>query len=212
MVATVVAAAAQQMAQHQHVVQVMQPSAASQQTPSQQPQHPAHATVTGPPAPPSSSSTIPVSPVGLPHLATLLGVSAQAPTVFQKGASVSQAQVVAASNGSSSVSAALLSNMQNWKLDQLEAHVHMLRERNQAIPQPIAMLLADARRKEEKRTAKRVANRKSACTSRARKKALVEEMTRTNARLKRQALILALLPDLVINYHRRRDHILQCSG
>jgi len=198
MVATVVAAAAQQMAQHQHVVQVMQPSAASQQTPSQQPQHPAHATVTGPPAPPSSSSTIPVSPVGLPHLATLLGVSAQAPTVFQKGASVSQAQVVAASNGSSSVSAALLSNMQNWKLDQLEAHVHMLRERNQAIPQPIAMLLADARRKEEKRTAKRVANRKSACTSRARKKALVEEMTRTNARLKRQALILALLPDLVI--------------
>ena len=60
------------------------------------------------------------------------------------------------------------------------------------------MLLADARRKEEKKTAKRVANRKSACTSRARKKALVEEMTKTNARLKRQALILALLPDLVI--------------
>jgi len=59
-------------------------------------------------------------------------------------------------------------------------------------------LLADARRKEEKRTAKRVANRKSACTSRARKKALVEEMTRTNAKLKRQALILSLLPDLVV--------------
>ena len=73
-----------------------------------------------------------------------------------------------------------------------------LRDSNQPIPQPVAMLLADARRKEEKRTAKRVANRKSACTSRARKKALVEEMTRTNARLKRQALILALLPDLVI--------------
>jgi len=79
-----------------------------------------------------------------------------------------------------------------------EAHVQLLRDANQPIPQPVAMLLADARRKEEKRTAKRVANRKSACTSRARKKALVEEMTRTNARLKRQALILALLPDLVI--------------
>lgn len=60
------------------------------------------------------------------------------------------------------------------------------------------MLLADARRTEDKRNAKRVANRKSACTSRARKKALVEEMTKTNARLRRQALILALLPDLVI--------------
>ena len=74
----------------------------------------------------------------------------------------------------------------------------MLRETNQPIPQPVALMLADARRKEEKRTAKRVANRKSACTSRARKKALVEEMTKTNARLRRQALILSLLPDLVI--------------
>jgi len=192
-VATVVAAAAQQMAQHQHAVQVMQPSAASQQ-----PQHPAHATAICPPVPPVSSSSIPVPSVGMPHLATLLGVSPQAPTVYQKGASVAQAQVVPAANGSSGMAAAFLSNMQNWKLQQLEAHVQMLRKTNQAIPQPIAMLLADARRKEEKRKAKRVANRKSACTSRARKKALVEEMTRTNARLKRQALILALLPDLVI--------------
>lgn len=69
---------------------------------------------------------------------------------------------------------------------------------NQPVPQSVALLLADARRKAEKKTAKRVANRKSACTSRARKKALVEEMTRTNARLRRQALILSLLPDLVI--------------
>ena len=79
-----------------------------------------------------------------------------------------------------------------------EAHVHLLQKANQAVPQPLALLLADARRKEEKRNAKRVANRKSACTSRARKKALVEEMTRTNAKLKRQALILSLLPDLVV--------------
>jgi PAS domain S-box-containing protein len=60
------------------------------------------------------------------------------------------------------------------------------------------MLLAEAKKKEKKKNAKRVANRKSASTSRARKKALVEEMTKTNARLKRQALILSLLPDLVI--------------
>lgn len=92
----------------------------------------------------------------------------------------------------------LLAQMQNWKLDQLESHVNLLRDANQQVPQPISLLLAEARRREEKRTAKRVANRKSACTSRARKKALVEEMTRTNAKLRRQAMILALLPDLVI--------------
>lgn len=92
----------------------------------------------------------------------------------------------------------MLASMQNWKLEQLEAHVQLLRDAGQMIPQPVAVLLAEARRREEKRTAKRVANRKSACTSRARKKALVEEMTRTNARLRRQALILALLPDLVV--------------
>lgn len=91
-----------------------------------------------------------------------------------------------------------LENMRNWKLEELEAHVRLLQDTNQNVPQPLALLLADARRKEEKRTAKRVANRKSACTSRARKKALVEEMTRTNAKLKRQALILSLLPDLVV--------------
>ena len=62
----------------------------------------------------------------------------------------------------------------------------------------MSLLLADAKRKEEKRNAKRIANRKSASTSRARKKAYVQEMTELNARLKRQALILSLLPDMVI--------------
>jgi PAS domain S-box-containing protein len=111
--------------------------------------------------------------------------------------------------------------MQNWNMNQLgrsylmsqqsapqtsslpstvslEQHVKLLDQYKQPVPQTVALLLADARRKKEKKEAKRVANRKSACTSRARKKALVQEMTETNARLKRQALILALLPDLVI--------------
>ena len=66
------------------------------------------------------------------------------------------------------------------------------------MPQAIALLVADLRRKEEKRHAKRLANRKSACTSRARKKALIDEMTRENARLRRQALILSYLPDPVV--------------
>lgn len=59
-------------------------------------------------------------------------------------------------------------------------------------------MLTEMKRREEKKHAKRLANRKSASTSRARKKALVQEMTELNARLKRQALILSLLPDLVI--------------
>ena len=69
---------------------------------------------------------------------------------------------------------------------------------NQPVPHTVALLLSDAQRRESKKRAKRVANRKSASTSRARKKALVEEMTKANARLKRQAMILSLLPDLVI--------------
>jgi PAS fold len=60
------------------------------------------------------------------------------------------------------------------------------------------MLLHEAKKRAEKRHAKRIANRKSASSSRARKKALVQEMTELNARLRRQALILSLLPDLVI--------------
>ena len=76
--------------------------------------------------------------------------------------------------------------------------MNLLNQLKQPVPESVAVLLADARRKEAKKTAKRLANRKSASSSRARKKALVQEMTELNARLKRQAQILALLPDLVI--------------
>lgn len=79
-----------------------------------------------------------------------------------------------------------------------EQHIQLLKQLKQPIPQTVSLLLADAKRKDEKRNAKRVANRKSASTSRARKKAYVQEMTELNARLKRQALILSLLPDMVI--------------
>ena len=136
------------------------------------------------------------------------------------------AQVVAAhavSASSEAMASAVLANMQDWKLDQLgtccnaltwkrccafitdlllpstiESHVQSLRNANQSIPEAIAKLLADARRKHEKRAAKRMANRKSASTSRARKKALIDKMTNANVRLRRQAMILNLLPDLVI--------------
>jgi PAS domain S-box-containing protein len=74
----------------------------------------------------------------------------------------------------------------------------LLRQLKQPIPQKLTLLLHDAKKRADKRHAKRIANRQSACTSRARKKALVEEMTALNARLRRQALILSLLPDLVI--------------
>lgn len=82
---------------------------------------------------------------------------------------------------------------------------------NQPVPQSVALLLSESQRKDKKKNAKRVANRKSASTSRARKKALVEEMTKANARLKRQAMILALLPDLVITTNTDGD-ITFCSA
>ena len=74
----------------------------------------------------------------------------------------------------------------------------LLSDAGQPIPQSLNLLLADARKKEERRINKRASNRRSASTSRARKKALVEEMTRLNAQLRRQALILSLLPDMVL--------------
>ena len=86
-------------------------------------------------------------------------------------------------------------HMNNLSADQ---HIALLQQMNQAIPHSVAILRAEAERKIKKKNDKRVANRKSASNSRARKKALVEEMTKTNARLKKQAMILALLPDLVM--------------
>lgn len=59
-------------------------------------------------------------------------------------------------------------------------------------------ILEEQRRLDEKRRVKRAANRKSASTSRARKKAYVDQMTAKNERMKQHALILSLLPDLVL--------------
>eukprot|EP00562_Extubocellulus_spinifer_P004363 CAMPEP_0178523822 /NCGR_PEP_ID=MMETSP0696-20121128/29310_1 /TAXON_ID=265572 /ORGANISM="Extubocellulus spinifer, Strain CCMP396" /LENGTH=1354 /DNA_ID=CAMNT_0020155107 /DNA_START=53 /DNA_END=4117 /DNA_ORIENTATION=- len=92
----------------------------------------------------------------------------------------------------------LIPYMRKWKLEELEAHVKLLTDANQPIPHSVELLVTEARRKEEKRKNKRAANRRSASTSRARKKLLVEEMTRMNAMLRRQALILSLLPDMVL--------------
>lgn len=89
-------------------------------------------------------------------------------------------------------------DMHGWSVEQIESHIDLLRQLKQEVPQKITLLLQDAKKRADKRHAKRIANRQSACTSRARKKALVEEMTALNAKLRRQALILSLLPDLVI--------------
>lgn len=91
-----------------------------------------------------------------------------------------------------------LTTLQRWNLEQLDVHIKKLQAANQKIPQAVGLLAADMRRKEEKRLAKRLANRRSACTSRARKKALIEEMTKDNARLRREAMILSFLPDPVV--------------
>ena len=79
-----------------------------------------------------------------------------------------------------------------------ESHAKELQDGGYQLPQAVAILLADARRKEEKRQAKRIANRKSACTSRARKKAKIDQLMNENAQLRRLELILSYLPDPII--------------
>jgi len=91
-----------------------------------------------------------------------------------------------------------ITKMQRWSLEQLESHAKELQDGGYQIPQAVAILLNDARRKEEKRQAKRIANRKSACTSRARKKAQIDQLMNENAQLRRLEVILSYLPDPVI--------------
>eukprot|EP00804_Cyclotella_cryptica_P013807 CCRYP_019433-RB/>CCRYP_019433-RB protein AED:0.09 eAED:0.09 QI:1690/1/1/1/0.75/0.4/5/278/505 len=79
-----------------------------------------------------------------------------------------------------------------------ETHVKMLQDCKQPIPNTVRIALENARKKESKKHAQRMANRKSASTSRARKKLLIDELTAANARLQRQALILSCLPDPVV--------------
>jgi len=168
------------------------------------PQHPLKAMS----APTASSMTalasLPSLPGGLStHRSGGHGLSSGALVVADKcqgsekaaAAAVSSTTAAASSSAPSSVP---ISMMQKWSLEQLEVHVKQLSVAQQSIPQAVALLLGEMRRKEEKRHAKRLANRKSACTSRARKKALIEEMTKDNARLRRQALILSYLPDPVV--------------
>ncbi|KAL7477551.1 hypothetical protein ACHAW6_003357 [Cyclotella cf. meneghiniana] len=121
------------------------------------------------------------------------------------------------SSGSVSLPAMPVSllTLQTWSIEQLgwyevlvliqspqlssEYHIRKLQENNQPIPNTVRIVLEDVRNKEEKKHAKRMANRKSASTSRSRKKQLIDELTAAHAKLRRQALILAYLPDPVVN-------------
>ncbi|KAL3801121.1 hypothetical protein HJC23_002414 [Cyclotella cryptica] len=91
-----------------------------------------------------------------------------------------------------------LLTLQTWSREQLEAYVKKLQENNEPIPNTVRIVLEDARKRDEKKHAKRMANRISASTSRARKKQLIDELTAAHAKLRRHALILAHLPDPVV--------------
>eukprot|EP00520_Triparma_pacifica_P003906 CAMPEP_0118654524 /NCGR_PEP_ID=MMETSP0785-20121206/12441_1 /TAXON_ID=91992 /ORGANISM="Bolidomonas pacifica, Strain CCMP 1866" /LENGTH=497 /DNA_ID=CAMNT_0006547201 /DNA_START=186 /DNA_END=1675 /DNA_ORIENTATION=+ len=88
---------------------------------------------------------------------------------------------------------------QQYELHTLEQHVALLNRANAPVPPPLMERLEELRLKEQKRTAKRAANRKSACTSRARKKALVDSMTHENQRLQRLSAILDKVPDMIFS-------------
>ncbi|GMI43936.1 hypothetical protein TrCOL_g7090 [Triparma columacea] len=88
---------------------------------------------------------------------------------------------------------------QQYELHSLEQHVAQLTRANQPIALAITQRLEELRVKEQKRTAKRAANRKSACTSRARKKALVDSITFENQRLQKLSAILEKVPDMIFS-------------
>ncbi|KAL3787321.1 hypothetical protein HJC23_009567 [Cyclotella cryptica] len=90
-----------------------------------------------------------------------------------------------------------LLTLQTWPLKKLESYAKHLKSCNQSVPNAVNIVIEDFYAKERKRKAKRSANRKSASDSRARKIRLIEELTATNAKLRRQALILSYMPDPV---------------
>jgi adenylosuccinate lyase len=78
-----------------------------------------------------------------------------------------------------------------------EARAKLFHDSNQPVPASIAVLLATARRENDRHEAKKMANRKSASCSRARKKSKDNAMAQENVKLKRESDILSHLPDPV---------------
>ena len=90
-----------------------------------------------------------------------------------------------------------------WSFTSLESYVQNLKSSNQSIPYTVKIVLENAKKHEAKKVAKRIANRKSASNSRARKNQLIDELIEDNTKLRRHALILSNLPDpvAVIDIH-----------
>jgi hypothetical protein len=81
-----------------------------------------------------------------------------------------------------------------------EMHVNQLKLANQPIPHHAAVLLFNARRREERLQAKRISNRKSATNQREKKKTFLENLAKYNSTLRKKASILEKMPDLVRDF------------
>jgi PAS domain S-box-containing protein len=88
--------------------------------------------------------------------------------------------------------------LQTYTLEQLEAYVKNLKQRNQPIPNTVKVLLEHEQQIAAKRLSKRISNRKSATVSRNRQRKLIESLLAENKRLRRDALILSHLPDAIV--------------
>ncbi len=79
-----------------------------------------------------------------------------------------------------------------------ESHVNQIKVAPQPVSESMSVVsLNTHRRKQEKNEARRIANKKSAVRSRARKKVKIDQMALDNKRLKRLSSILSFLPDPV---------------
>jgi len=125
----------------------------------------------------------------------------KAPARAKTGGSKPKSKASAAATSATAASVedanSLHPDMSNWPVEKLEKHVNLLEQHNRPVPYTLKLLLGNAKRKEEKRQAKRIANRKFAHISRTRKKAFVQELTQQNEQLKRHSMILSMLPDVV---------------
>lgn len=79
-------------------------------------------------------------------------------------------------------------------------HVQQLKLACQPVPRYAAVILLNARRKEEKLKAKRLSNRKSAHSVRERRRVFIETLAKQNASLRKKVFILQKIPDLVSSF------------
>lgn len=76
-----------------------------------------------------------------------------------------------------------------------ESYAQRFRDCNQPVPNALRIVIDEVQKRNEKLEKKRIRNRETAALSRARKQQLIDELSTSNAQLRRHALVISYLPD-----------------